>query len=107
MKIVYIAHPISGDMENNLADIRRIVRKINIKNLDTVPFVPYYSDIVSMDDIDSFERNKGLANDEAILKSGIVNELWLTGSTISLGMKKEIKVAATMNIPIINLINKI
>jgi hypothetical protein len=31
MTIAYIAHPISGDVEANLADICRIVRKINLE----------------------------------------------------------------------------
>jgi hypothetical protein len=40
MKIVYIAHPISGDIKGNLEKIRLIVRGLNLENIDIVPFAP-------------------------------------------------------------------
>lgn len=107
MKIVYIAHPISGDIEANLADIRRIVRKINLTFPDVVPFVPYYVDIVSLDDNMPEERQRGIKNDTAILKSGMVQEMWLTGPRISTGMAAEMELAMTLNIPVINKLNEI
>lgn len=107
MKIVYIAHPISGDIEANLTDIRRIVRKINLEHNDVVPFVPYYVDIVSLDDNNPEERARGIANDTAILRSGIVNELWLTGQVYSKGMYAEAQIAEQMDIPVINYLNEL
>jgi hypothetical protein len=104
MKICYIAHPISGDVEGNLADIRRIVRNISINDPDVVPFVPYYADIVSLDDNVPEERERGIANDKAILESGVVHELWLTGDRISTGMKEEIVLAVLCGIPVKNMI---
>lgn len=101
MKIAYIAHPISGDVEGNLAKIRKIVRAINIEEPDTVPFVPYYADCVSMDDSDPTERARGIKNDEAILRSGIVNELRLYGSRVSSGMCAEVVNAARYGISIV------
>lgn len=101
MKICYIAHPIGGDIENNLADLRRIVRKINLDaGIDIVPFVPYYADIVSMDDNIPSERQRGINNDTAILESGIVDQLWLTGPRLSAGMKAEKEIAERMGIPV-------
>lgn len=100
MKICYIAHPISGDVGANLADIRRISRIINREEPNIVPFVPYYLDCVAMDDKNGDERQRGIANDIAILKSGCVHELWLTGDRISSGMKEEIIIAALMGIPV-------
>lgn len=107
MKIVYIAHPISGDIESNLADIRRIVRKINLEYDDVAPFVPYYVDIVSLDDNNPKERARGIANDTAILKSGIVNEVWLTGHKLSKGMEAEAQIAIELDIPVVDFINKL
>ena len=102
MKIVYIAHPIGGDVENNLKSIREIVREINLKEPEIVPFVPYYADVVSMDDSIEEERDRGIKNDLAILKKpGMVDELRLYGPRISLGMLQEIKVALNMGIPIV------
>lgn len=102
LKICYIAHPISGDVQANLTDLRRIVRLINLTRPDVVPFVPYFADCVSMrDDVES-ERERGIQNDTAILESGIVQELWLTGDRISNGMREEIILAAIHGIPVVN-----
>jgi len=107
MKIAYIAHPIGGDIESNLADLRRVLRHLNITHTDVVPFCPYYADIVSLDDNEPTERERGIANDIAILKSGIVQELWLTGDRISNGMAHERDLAIELGIPVIDLIGKI
>lgn len=107
MKIVYIAHPIGGDVEANLADLRRIIRKINLEYPDVVPFAPYYADIVSLDDHVLAERERGIRNDTAILTAGIVQEMWLTGERISTGMEAERQLAMKLGILIINKINEL
>lgn len=111
MKIAYIAHPIGAPtkdgIEENLADLRRIIRHINLNYSDVVPFAPYYADIVSMDDNVFAERERGIKNDKAILESGIVDELWLTGSRISNGMNNECAIAIRKNITIIDMIGKL
>lgn len=104
MKICYIAHPIGGDVEANLADLRRIIRKINFMFPDVVPFCPYYADIVSLNDNIPDERQRGIRNDTAILDSGIVEELWLTGGWISSGMKAEKALIERMGIRVVNYI---
>lgn len=101
MKIVYIAHPIGGNVEDNLASLRRIVRKINLTHADVVPFVPYYADVVSMDDSILAERNRGIKNDiEILTRPGMVDEMWLCGDKISAGMREEINIAYKMGITI-------
>lgn len=107
MKIAYIAHPIGGDIQANLADLRRIIRLINSTEPDIVPFAPYYADIVSLDDNIPEERERGIKNDSHILKSGIVNELWLTGSVISKGMQAEKNLAESLGIKCINKIDQL
>lgn len=104
MKIVYVAHPIGGDIQNNLADLCRIVRKINLENMDVVPFAPYYVDIVSLDDNVLAERERGIKNNMAILRSGIIQEVWLTGDRISRGMQQEKEFAEQIGIPVYNYI---
>lgn len=101
MKICYLAHPVGGDVENNLALIRRIVREVNLEHPEVVPFVPYYSDVVSLCDAHPSERARGIKNNTHILKSGIVNELWLYGDKISAGMAGEIEIAKEMGIKIV------
>lgn len=105
MKIVYIAHPIGGDVEANLADLRRIIKKINLEAPDIVPFCPYYADVVSMDDNIAEERARGMKNDRELLERGFIDELWLTGGRISAGMQMEMGIAAKRRIPIINQLN--
>ena len=111
MTIAYIAHPIGAPTQQgidaNLADLRRIIRHINLNYPDVVPFAPYYADIVSMDDNVLSERERGMKNDDAILRSGIINELWMTGNTISNGMYSEMMLCHTLRIPVIDMINKL
>ncbi len=101
MKIVYIAHPISGDIEGNLQKIIEIVRVINLSEPDVLPFAHYWVDCHALNDNISEERDRGIKNDIALLKAGFINELWLFGDRISVGMKHEIELAKELNIPII------
>lgn len=101
MRIAYIVHPVSGDVAGNIEKILAIVKKINLERQDVVPFAPYITDLLSLDDNDPIQRERGINNDIAILSSGMVNELWVYGSKISAGMKAEIKLAFDLNIPVI------
>jgi len=101
-RIAYIAHPIGGNVEDNLKSLRRVIYNINKYEKDTVPFCPYYADVVTLDDNDPLQRARGIENDMAILKRpGMVDELRLYGERISDGMKEEIMVAHTMGIPVV------
>lgn len=101
-RIVYIAHPISGNVEKNLESLRGIIRSINAYEPHTVPFCPYYADVVSLNENDPAQRARGLRNDMAILgRPGMVDELRLYGHTISAGMRQEIEVAHIMGIQIV------
>lgn len=107
MKIVYIAHPISGDIEGNLARIRDIVKKIAMNQPDIVPFVPYYVDIVSLDDNDPVQRKRGISNDIELFNRKVMDEVWLFGDKLSKGMKAEVKLALRLGIPVITKSSKI
>ncbi|MBN8668742.1 MAG: hypothetical protein J0M30_14690 [Chitinophagales bacterium] len=106
MRIVYIAHPVGGNVEANLAAVRAIINRINTdpKFEDVVPFVPWYSDVVSCDDSVPELRERGLRNDEAIIKKSrhcrYISEMWLFGPRISEGMKREIHAALEAQIPV-------
>jgi hypothetical protein len=101
MKIVYIVHPISGDISGNIQKIIKIVKYINLSKPDIVPFAPYITDVLALDDDNPEQRLRGISNDIAILKSGMVNELWVYGSKVSCGMEAEIELAFELNIPIV------
>lgn len=108
-KMVYIAHPIGGDIENNLKDLRRILYILNTDPVYShiVPFCPYYSDVVSLDDNIPKLREKGIQNDKAIFDAGVIDEVWLTGPRISAGMVEERKLAEEREILVIDLTNTI
>lgn len=101
MKIVYISHPISGDVRANLSRLRQIIRHINKKYPDVLPFAHYFVDLHALDDSIPEERAKGIKNDEALLRAGFINEMWLYGDRISAGMQHEINIANELGIPII------
>jgi len=101
MKVVYICHPVSGNVPNNIKKILNIVRDINLTMPDVVPFVPYLADILALDDDKPEERERGIRNDIAILGFGIISELWIYGRKISKGMEDEIELAYVKGIPII------
>lgn len=101
-RIAYIAHPIAGNVAENLKSLRRVIYNINTYEKDTVPFCPYYADVVTLDDRDPLQRSIGIANNHTLLtRPGVVDELRLYGETISEGMKEEILIAHTMNIPVL------
>jgi hypothetical protein len=102
MKIVYIAHPISGDIHGNLEKIRLIVRKMNLEHSDIVPFAPYWVDCHALDDTVPEERARGIKNDTAFFQKGVIDEVWLFGDRISFGMQLEMDMAICMGIPVIN-----
>lgn len=102
MKICYIAHPIGGDVGDNLMLVRDIIRNINLTEPDVVPFCSWYADVRAMDDNVIEERRRGMKNNEFLLRKGFVDELHLYGPRISSGMDAEIAIAMEMGIKIVN-----
>jgi hypothetical protein len=100
MKVVYIAHPISGDITANLAKIAKIGRQINLEEPNVIPFAHYFFDCYSLNDDISEERERGIKNDVALLKMGFIDEIRLYGDRISNGMKHEINIAHDLGIDI-------
>lgn len=103
-KIVYIAHPVGGDVDGNIKKILAIVRTINLTEPHVVPLVPYLADIMAMDDNNPIERERGIKNDIAVINSGMVTELRLYGNRLSAGMAEEKKAAERLGIPVISYI---
>ena len=101
MKIIYIAHPVSGDLSKNLEKIRQIVRLINTTREDVVPFAPYWLDCHALDDTIPTERARGIKNNSTLFKKGFIDEIWLYGHTISDGMLAEIKLASKLGIKVV------
>jgi hypothetical protein len=101
MKFAYIAYPVSGNIAGNLIKVTDIGRTINLLEPNTVPISQFFFDCYCLNDDIPAERERGIKNDIAILSSGIISGVRLYGNRISNGMKAEIKLALSLNIPII------
>ena len=100
-RIVYIAHPISNDIQGNVKKILAIVKQINLEEKNVSPFVPYLADVLALDDSIPEHRKKGISNNIAYLKSGIVSEIRVYGDFISKGVAEEIAIAREVKIPVV------
>lgn len=99
-KIVYIAHPIGGDVHVNLNKVQNIYAEITDNYPDVIPFAPYWITCHALDDNNPSDRAKGFEHNEAIFRSGIIDELWVYG--ISKGVIQEVQWANELGIKIIS-----
>lgn len=101
-KIVYIAHPIGGDVQGNVKKLQAIYRQISLQEPLVTPFIPYIATVQSLDDSVPAERNIGFAHNFEFFKKNVIDELWLYGPHISVGMQVEIQWAMELGIPVIS-----
>ncbi|MEZ7494493.1 hypothetical protein QO206_03285 [Leeuwenhoekiella aequorea] len=101
MKIVYIAHPIGGNVYRSVKALTKILREVNLTEPEVVPLAPYYGDVMALNDENLAERARGLENGIQVLKSGAIRELWLYGDGITKGMLGEVRLAETLGIPVV------
>jgi len=101
IKIVYIAHPVGGDVQNNLKKIAKITREICLKTDGIIPVAPYFLFCNALDDNNENEREIGMKLSQDYLFRIDVDELWLYGDKISAGMKKEIELAHIFDIKVV------
>lgn len=98
-KTVFIAHPIGGDVENNVKRVREICERIHSKTI--IPVAPYLVSLQYLNDEVVEDRQLGVEANLECFHRGYVDELWLFGDRISTGMKEEIRLAQELKIPII------
>lgn len=94
--IAYICHPVAGDVKGNLDKIRHIIKWINTVEPNIVPFAPYYSDVVSLDDSNPDDRMRGLKNCQAVILSECIDQIRVYGPIMTVGMEMEILVASRL-----------
>jgi len=97
-KIVYIAHPIGGDVKINIAKVKSIYNKLSLEQ-EVIPFAPYILAVESLDDSNPEHRAIGFEQNKTFFERGIIDELWVYG--ISKGVHQEIEWAQEFNIKII------
>lgn len=104
-RVIYIAHPISGNVKANLERIRQIVRIINLNTPFVIPFAPYWLDCHALDDDKAEERARGIENDMEYFKRRVMDELWVFGyhkkGEHSRGVLAEIEMAHSLGIPVV------
>ena len=99
MKTVFIAHPISGDIENNMKKVLNICQKIH--NKEIIPVAPYLVSLQYLNDSVIEDRTIGTEANLECFRRKYIDELWLFGNRISPGMIEEVKLALELKIPIV------
>ncbi len=96
MKTVFIAHRISGDLEENITDALRWARWA-IKERHVVPVVPYAYLCMILDDSNEVERQLGMECSMEVLRR--CEEVWICGPLPrkDSGVWREVAEAEKMN----------
>jgi hypothetical protein len=100
MKIVYIAHPISGDVEANVKKIKDIMSMIYRKYNDVHPVAPYLTCLDILDENNKEERQKGIDLQKQLIIRRCFDEVWVYGSDLSEGVIGEIETALMCDVPV-------
>jgi len=91
-KIVYIAHPVSGNVEENLKNAAKWYRWAALAHEEIViPLMPWFECCYALDDRDPFERAYGISMDRELIHRIPFDECWLCGTHRSKGMEKEVE----------------
>ena len=99
LKKVFIAHPIRGDVPDNLRRVCEICRALH--TADVMPVVPYLATLAYFKDGNPKERELGIDAGLEYIRSGFVDELWLYGDSITDGMWREIFAAFDACVPVV------
>ena len=99
MKIVYIVHPIRGDVQGNILKVLSILKKHHTAKI--YPFAPYIVSLQYLDDNSPEDRERGIKANVELFERDFIDELWVFGDRISSGMKAEIELAERLKIPIV------
>ena len=97
-KLVYIASPLSGDVETNLDFARQACLYAMAQGV--TPFAPHLLYPQMLDDNDPAQRELGMNMGNQML--ALCDELWLCGDIISSGMAAEEQLAKELDIPVRN-----
>ena len=99
MKTVFIAHPIAGDIEENVKKVLVICESVHTK--EVIPVAPYLVSLQYLNDAVREDRELGVIANLECFHRKYIDELWLFGNRISEGMKEEVRLATELKIPIV------
>lgn len=96
---VFIAHPISGDIEANLKKVLAICKEIHSN--EVFPVFPSFLWRQYLNENDKDLDSKIGSVHKSYFESGFIKELWIYGDRLTKGMKKQINLAIIYKIKII------
>lgn len=96
-KVIFISHPLKGDLEGNTNKVKNICRELI--NDGVVPLATHMLFPSFLDDNIPEERETGMKGTLELLSRS--DEVWVYGDRISEGMSREIELAQKLNIPIV------
>lgn len=87
---VFVSHPVSGNVEENLVIITKICREIHSQNV--LPIFPSFTTrrYLTPEPVD---RELAAIQIYTYLSSGLANEIWFYGDKLTEGMERELKIA--------------
>jgi hypothetical protein len=97
MRVIYLCHPVSGDVPGNLAAAKKIIRELEDADPGIAIVASWITECEIWDDADPEQRAAGLRRDLAVLAK--CDEVWLCGPRVSAGMQLEADRAAELGIP--------
>lgn len=106
MKIAYIAHPIRGDVMENVRAVEEILKHIFETHPKVYPIAPYLHACMYLKDENPTHRAAAMEINRRIIESGIIDELWIVGKE-SEGVLQEIQWAVESGITVVFCANAI
>lgn len=99
-KIVYIAHPISWNIEWNIKKVLNICHEVHRENNNVIPIAPYIVSLQYLDDNIIEDRELWIESNTEHFKRKMIDQLWVYWDRISTWMEYEIKLAKKYKIPV-------
>jgi hypothetical protein len=100
-RVIYLCHPVSGDVENNLARARRWLRWVYDTQPGVTVLCQWILDCEVLDDDNPEHRATGLQHDFTIIER--CDETWAVGGRVSGGMGMEIEHGLRHGVPFLDL----
>lgn len=97
MKLVFLAHPVSGDIEGNMKSMKQWARLAVQEGL--VPMAPYFLLTQILDDQIAEERGLGMMMGQAVIE--ICDLVWVCGEHVTAGMTSDLRKARAWNVRVI------
>lgn len=100
MKVVYIAHPIGGDVARNIRRVELILEYYLKLRGNVFPIAPYLHACRYLEDQRPDDRARAFVVNGRYFAGGVVDELWVCGEK-SEGVREEMEMAMYANIPVV------